>query len=78
MIIVAKHRNGATGEITLRFIRNYARFEDLESTMISQQQSFGMSPNTIFENQGNFRTVPSKLNDMEDDADMSTDGEPTF
>ncbi len=78
MIIVAKHRNGATGEIWLRFIRNFARFEDLESTMISQQQSFGMTPNTIFEHQGNFRTIPSKLNDMDDDSDMIADNEPNF
>ena len=29
-IIVAKHRNGPTGELRLTFIRDYARFENME------------------------------------------------
>ena len=28
-IIIAKHRNGATGEVNLAFEKNYSRFSDL-------------------------------------------------
>src|SRR5690625_7965573 len=29
-IIVAKHRNGATDDVRLKFVKEYTRFEDLE------------------------------------------------
>ena len=32
-IIVAKHRNGPTGEIHLKFIREYAKFVDMDDTL---------------------------------------------
>lgn len=53
-IIIAKHRNGPTGEIHLKFIRDFAKFVDLEDELaqIDAQQS-GI-------------TKPSKMNHDED------------
>jgi replicative DNA helicase len=32
-IIIAKHRNGPTGDVSLKFIREFAKFVDLEDTL---------------------------------------------
>jgi len=61
-IIVAKHRNGPLGEIRLRFISKYARFHDPES---GDFETAGFTGSTRGEN--NTKTVPSRMNDMEDD-----------
>ena len=34
MIIVAKHRNGAVGDVMLNFKKNFARFENLDDDLI--------------------------------------------
>lgn len=54
-IIIAKHRNGATGDVQLRFKSEFARFENVEDT--------GFSPN-----QGAF--MPSKMNSNTDDRNF--------
>ncbi len=69
MIIVGKHRNGATGEIWLRFINTFARFEDLENTIMSPEQAASLVPNQNFDRATNRLTLPSKLNSMTDDGD---------
>ena len=61
-ILVAKHRNGPLGEVRLRFIPKYALFKDPES---AEFDSSGYTSGPEGEN--NTKTVPSKLNDMEDD-----------
>ena len=40
-IIVAKHRNGPTGDIQLKFIREYAKFVDLDDAlaMVEDEES---------------------------------------
>lgn len=68
-IIVAKHRNGPTGEVKLRFVDKFARFEDY-------------TPNTGGENfsmddiQNGFKTYPSRMNDMDFDEGNSSEGMP--
>ncbi len=54
-IIIAKHRNGATGDVQLRFKSEFARFENIEDA--------GFSPN-----QGAF--MPSKMNSNTDDRNF--------
>lgn len=54
-IIIAKHRNGATGDVQLRFKSEFARFENVEDA--------GFSPN-----QGAF--MPSKMNSNTDDRNF--------
>jgi len=55
-IIIAKHRNGATGEVTLRFESNYAKFSN-----INEGQDF------IDANEETMK--PSKLNRINDNDD---------
>ena len=59
-ISVAKHRNGALGDITLRFISRYARFADYDAPDTDVSPAAGYIPDKL-------RTFPSKMNDMEDD-----------
>ncbi|MFM7667377.1 MAG: replicative DNA helicase, partial [Bacteroidota bacterium] len=61
-IIIAKHRNGATDRVRLRFVQEYARFENIESfesNPMNNSFNTGKSdPYTI--------TVQSNLNKVED------------
>lgn len=57
-IIVAKHRNGATDSVKLKFIKEYTRFENLE---VFEFPSFEQS----LEEDGSI-TMPSRMN-MDDD-----------
>ncbi len=56
-IIVAKHRNGALGEVRLRFKGEFSKFLDPDDPDFS---SLGLSPNN---HQLNVITRPSKMND---------------
>ncbi|HET6244048.1 MAG: replicative DNA helicase [Bacteroidetes bacterium] len=67
-IIIAKHRNGALGDVNLRFIANLAKFTDIESGNYDSQAR--ISPSKDFDNQGGSKTFSSKLNDMSDDEEM--------
>ncbi len=58
---IAKHRNGPLVDIRLRFIGKFTRFTELESD--EYEPTAPRSDGT----QENSRTVPSKMNDMEDD-----------
>ena len=49
-IIVAKHRNGPVGDIQLKFIREYAKFVDLDDSL------------AMVEEDENGFTIPSKMN----------------
>ncbi|MFZ4741446.1 MAG: replicative DNA helicase [Bacteroidales bacterium] len=65
-IIIAKHRNGATDEVRLRFINTFAKFADDDSTEFDTNDY--ISPNNEFDNAPITRTIPSKMNDMTDDV----------
>ena len=54
-IIIAKHRNGALADVRLRFISQFAKFDNLESMPAI---SDGMRPNENFET-----IIPSSMND---------------
>lgn len=56
-IIIAKHRNGATGDVTLRFKSEFARFqnvnedsEDIQQTFTSKASNSTTSPNNATSN----------------------------
>lgn len=79
-VIIAKHRNGETGIVPLRFVGKYVKFVDLEddfSGMGNDGGSFNdfnsnmgsaIQPSSSFENFGGGITMPSRMNDMPDDA----------
>lgn len=78
-IIIAKHRNGALESVRLRFIKEYARFDNIDG-FEEQPTSFGSSnPMPVgggFEDEG--YTIPSKMNTTKDDVSFndSTDEAP--
>lgn len=59
VISIAKHRNGALGEINLKFTNKFARFSDFDSVDLDLGGGDGMLP----EKQ---RVVQSRMNDMRD------------
>jgi replicative DNA helicase len=84
-IIIAKHRNGALGSVRLKFIGQYARFENLDSSgpdQIETSFSSAMNSNRGFETTGNEFTLPSKKNSTNDsdgeDFDRGGDLHPEF
>jgi replicative DNA helicase len=60
-VIIAKHRNGAVGDIKLRFIDKFARFEDY-----TQGGGQGFPEGDV---QAGFRTVASKMDDFNETSD---------
>lgn len=76
-VIIAKHRNGETGIVPLKFVGKYVKFTDLEENFGMGDDSFGggfgssaMSPSASFDDfmgSGGI-TMPSRMNDMPDDA----------
>ena len=67
-IIIAKHRNGSVGDVKLKFVNHLAKFQDFEQGM----NDFGDFDNTnvnlpIGEDFDSVTTIPSKMNDTEDD-----------
>jgi replicative DNA helicase len=66
-IIIAKHRNGSLERVRLRFVPEYARFENLHEMPTLEESSplsngiatFGQSQNTMI--------LPSKMNDAIDE-----------
>lgn len=73
-IIIAKHRNGALENVRLRFIKEYARFDNIEG--FNSVGSDGFTPSSLTANSGfdeqggGFITKPSRMNSMEDDIDF--------
>jgi replicative DNA helicase len=68
-IIIAKHRNGALDSVRLKFIGQYARFENLDSVepdYVETSFSSSMNANRSFESTGNEFTLPSKINSTND------------
>lgn len=74
-IIVAKHRNGALDSVRLRFIGEYARFDNIDN-FNDQPTTFSskMNAGTDFDNQSSDSyTLSSKLNSFDDDTDFNPD-----
>lgn len=70
-LIIAKHRNGALGEIGLRFRANFARFENLLSDGGSDMNNGPIQPNQNFDQQT--VTVRSRMDDLDDNTDYDVD-----
>jgi len=70
-IIIAKHRNGETGRVRLKFVGKYVKFTDLESDMggaFQQTNPFtSLAPSADFEKPSNFIIRPSRMDDMDDE-----------
>lgn len=58
IINIAKHRNGALGDVQLRFIKDFAKYVDFDTMGLDN-----------YNGDGDSFTVPSKMNDMEDPID---------
>lgn len=74
-IIIAKHRNGALESVRLRFIKEYARFDNVDGFQdepASFETTTAMPVGGDFDNQGGY-TIPSKMNNTNDDDDMNFD-----
>jgi replicative DNA helicase len=68
-IIVAKHRNGALDRVRLRFIGEYARFDNIEgySEDVNAPTHTNLNANTEFDQPAQSYTIPSKMNSFDDD-----------
>jgi replicative DNA helicase len=64
-VIVAKHRNGSLGTVSLRFITKFAKFTDYESAGYGLGDS--LNPSDTFDQGSKTLTLPSKMNQMDDD-----------
>ncbi len=64
-LIIAKHRNGSLGEVPLRFIDRFAKFvdDDTDNYDVSPE----MKPSDSFDQGSKIVTLPSRMNDMDDD-----------
>ena len=58
VISIAKHRNGKLGDVTLKFVGQYARFEDIEENFSDSEQ---LLPNNNFD-QLPTRRIASRIN----------------
>jgi replicative DNA helicase len=74
-VIIAKHRNGETGIVPLKFIGKFVKFADLDedfnppNSFSADSPSSGMYPSQDFEKQSNVIIRPSKMDDYNSDDD---------
>jgi replicative DNA helicase len=61
-IIIAKHRNGIIKDIKLRFVNEFAKFEELEPVVYLNSNDKYSAPPASY-------TIPSKMNDEDNDTD---------
>lgn len=72
-VIIAKHRNGETGIVPLKFVGKFVKFTDLEEDFTAPNSfsmdspSSGMYPSQDFEKQSNVIIRPSKMDDYNDE-----------
>lgn len=69
-IIIAKHRNGPTGSVPIRFIDRFAKFVDMNSSDISTLVPIASTRQQPSNDEGNIVIRRSKMNDMPDDENM--------
>ncbi|RVU00885.1 replicative DNA helicase [Mucilaginibacter limnophilus] len=72
-VIIAKHRNGETGRVRLKFVGKYVKFEDLETSNdfgIGNNAFAGLAPSAGFDNPNpsNFIIRPSRMDEMDDES----------
>ncbi|GAB3905402.1 replicative DNA helicase [Mucilaginibacter boryungensis] len=73
-VIIAKHRNGETGTVRLKFVGKYVKFTDLDQGMDfggggGMDSPFGgLTPSTNFDRPSNVIIRPSRMDDMDDEA----------
>jgi replicative DNA helicase len=74
-LIIAKHRNGATGTVSLRFLNSLAKFVDYDDPQVSidSNSPAPLPRSSEFDNGPSVVTRMSKMNDVNDDLD---DGSP--
>ena len=81
-IIVAKHRNGALENVRLRFIKEFARFDNIEGFQDdpNMPSHTNLAANGDFDEEGGTITLQSKNwnNDDNDDFDLSSGGDTPF
>lgn len=70
-IIIAKHRNGPVGEVRLRFIDRFAKFEDYTSAT-------ARDGNITDDVSAGFKTISSKMNDELEDNESEQSTDPPF
>lgn len=71
-VIIAKHRNGETGTVRLKFVGKYVKFANLEEGVegfppASGSAFSGLAPSQDFEKQSNFIIRPSRMDDIDDE-----------
>jgi len=73
-VIIAKHRNGETGRVRLKFVGKFVKFTDLDDNLdnfgtpgASASPFSGLTPNQDFEKPSNFIIRPSRMNDIDED-----------
>ncbi|WP_184549948.1 replicative DNA helicase [Mucilaginibacter sp. FT3.2] len=71
-VIIAKHRNGETGTVRLKFVGKYVKFTNLEEGMdgfppAAGNAFAGLAPSQDFEKQSNFIIRPSRMDDIDDE-----------
>jgi len=74
-VIIAKHRNGETGIVPLRFVGKYVKFQDLEEDFAPQNAfsmdspGAGLQPSPDFDRSsfGNVIIKPSRMDDLQDE-----------
>lgn len=74
-LIIAKHRSGEVGEVRMRFVSNFVRFENPSEIAGLDAAAAGALPqNTSFDQQSGTMIVDSKMNEdaglMPDDGDV--------
>ena len=65
-IIIAKHRNGQTGRVNLRFVPEFARFENLHEVSDLELSKPLRNNLSTFNQDSNTYTLPSKMNSSDD------------
>ena len=68
-VIIAKHRNGETGRVRLKFVGKYVKFTDLDGGDSFEAPSpfAGLNPSQNFDKPSNFIIRPSRMDDLEDE-----------
>lgn len=68
-VIIAKHRNGETGRVRLKFVGKYVKFTDLDGGGFDTAPNAftGLTPSQDFDKPSNFIIRPSSMNDMDDE-----------
>jgi replicative DNA helicase len=69
-VIIAKHRNGETGRVRLKFVGKYVKFQDLDSgdSFPNAASPFaGLAPSQDFDKPSNFIIRPSRMDDIDDE-----------